>query len=144
MNAIMHFHWQSDQDLLEKDASLALGWLEFVFNQLTVCFFKQRLCMTFLTVTSLIDFLTEGATNKEFRWVGEDGGDVYFLTRRASLLTVNHGQAELTVEYELFKYAVYEACKDIEEHAQQLNPSIKSESAFIDFSNAMRATSFGK
>ena len=47
------------EDLLEEDASLSLGWLSITENGVEVSFFKKRLCMIFLTLGSLLEIISK-------------------------------------------------------------------------------------
>jgi len=137
MASRLEFHWPREQDLLEKDASVTLGWMEFFFDGLTISVFKEKQCMVVLTVTTLLEYLSQQSAHK-FDWVGEDGGDTLTLKKKNNTLTISNKVVTVEVGFSEFKALVVGASKKLLERLKRDNPMVSLESAFIDFESALR------
>lgn len=132
------FQWDSIKVLMEEDASLSLGWFEFYFDRLSVSFFKERSCMVFITITSLIDFLSSETDNNSFEWIGEDSGEKYLLRRNGEVLQIQNSITSIIMSYNLFESIVFDASLNLKNSISMKNPHIKKEGAFIDFENSLK------
>ncbi len=133
-------HAKRQQDLLEEDASLSLGWFELSVKGFTGCFFREGYCMIFLTLEALIGHLNNlSATQKgKERWVGEDHGAVIEMIRRQDVLELAISETVVHVPFSQFKEAVLKMAKDFAEQCLKTNPSIENESAFEDLVDSVR------
>ncbi len=127
-------HMKQQEDLLEEDASLSLGWFELSMKGANVEFFRDGYCLVFLTLDSLIEHLyaLEGKKNSEKRWVGEDHGTVVKLSREKVMLSMATPEGKIFLPFDQFKDAVVQESKDFVNSCLKANPSIKDESAFQD------------
>lgn len=136
MNVSIVLKWLSPQQLIQEDASLSLGWIEIETDSYSIPLFEERLCMLFLTLCDLMEFLS---SNKlDFDWVSVDGGDIYSLLKIKDLLVIRNESIKFEVDYGAFLKALIDTSNNTIEHILKINPSINKESAFIDFKNCLK------
>ncbi len=124
------FHWKSAQDLLEKDASLSLGWLEIISTEQRIMLFSEKLCMLLPTVEGMIRFLVNAKKGHGiFQWVGEDGADIYPVEIRKQTIKINGVVFDLIA----FKKALCQACDALNNYLQNHNPHARSEGFYLDY-----------
>ncbi len=136
------FHWSSIGDLKQMDASLSYGWFEFCFDHLSISFFKERGCMVFLTITTLIDFLSTQKKNDRFSWVGEGNGRQYYFIKEGENIILQDKSNLLKVSFSKFRDIVLESSMALRDSMVTANPSIKTEGAFSDFDDCLRSLDF--
>ena len=127
-------HMKQQEDLLEEDASLSLGWFELSMKGANVEFFRDGYCLVFLTLDSLIEQLNalEDNKNSEKRWVGEDHGTVIKLSRDKIMLSMATPEGKIFLPFDQFRDAVVQESKVFVDSCLKANSSIKDESAFQD------------
>jgi hypothetical protein len=127
-------HVKQQEDLLEEDASLSLGWFELSMKGANIELFRDGYCLVFITLDSLIEQLNalEGKKNSEKRWVGEDHGTVIKLSRDKIMLSMATSEGKICLPFEQFKDAVLQESKNFVDSCIKANPSINTESAFQD------------
>lgn len=84
------------------DQLFQLGWLEIKDGDRDIEFFKKSLCMIFITLENLTDFLF--SKRKNLDWIGEDSGYVYKIKRNKGILIFESKDFEYKCnEYEFNK-----------------------------------------
>ncbi len=121
-------HYEADEN-----SSLAFGWFELNKSELTVYFFRDRKCMVFLTLYTLIESLLKlKIKNETQRWVGEDNGKVFFLNKQKTMLTIEDKDVKLTTDFSVFLDAVVAEAKSLLRDSKTRNPDIIEEGPYID------------
>jgi hypothetical protein len=134
-------HLKEQQDLLEEDASLSLGWFEVSTKGFNGHFFRDGYCMVFLTLGTLLDQMnkfTEASKGKEL-WIGEDHGAVVEMARKKDVLELTTSEITMQVPFDEFKEAIVKETNDFIDQCENINPSILSESAFNDLVDSFTA-----
>lgn len=123
-----------EEDLLDENASYSLGWIEIVDKAKEISFFKDKLCMIFLTTSGLIDDIQrlESKKVREVRWVGEDHGSVFILSVNNTDLCIKDDNAKIFLNLQNFKSSLFEGVNSFLEYCSVINSEIQKESAFID------------
>jgi len=135
----------NENDIYEVDASISLGWFEITSEETVIYFFKQRLCMVFLTLNRLMEYLRNAAQrNKDFQWVGEDNGYFYRLNLKKDRLEISFEEFVINVDFEKFKRAIIKSVDSFLEITRSKNVSIINESAYIDLQESFRMLNEGQ
>ena len=127
--------FDNDTELLEKDASLSCGYFEVIVKGLKISFFSEGSCMIFLTLDTLIYFFD--SDKKSFRWVGEDNGKFFTITKKKGLLEIKDKEIAVLLDYKNFEAAARAAAIQLLTDAQNANSSITTEGAFMDLRMAV-------
>lgn len=112
-----------------------LGWIEIIENEKIVCFFNQTLCMVFLTIQSLVEFLVNPrriSTN----WIGEDSGKIYVIQKKKGELIFSKKNTKFKYNENEFKIALLKECQETLTKAKT-NPLFNRED-FKDFIACMK------
>lgn len=126
-------HIDNENDLYEEDASLCSGWFSYKEKGIEVSFFKEGLCMIFLTLTSLLENLKEIDSGKQIvRWVGEDNGAVVSIFFRDDSLQFSVNNLFITCPYKEFKSKLLTVINVFLTDCSDKNKTINNESAFRD------------
>ncbi len=91
--------------------------------------------MIFLTLDTLIYFFD--SDKKSFRWVGEDNGKFFTITKRKGLLEIKDKEIAVLLNYKDFEEATRAAAIQLLSDAQNANSSITTEGAFMDLQMAV-------
>ena len=123
-----------DEDLIEEDASLSLGWFSFKEKGMEISFFKEGLCMVFLTLTSLLEIMqkVEMKKGEALKWVGEDNGAIAQIYLKDKNLWMSMGDSYFVHPFTVFKKAVLSSINNFLIDCMTKNKSIVNESAFKD------------
>lgn len=135
MNIEVSLKWLNPNYLLNADASLSLGWIELTVDNKRFNLFKKQLCMLYITMADLIEFLSEDRNS--FNWIGADSSESYFLERKNSLLFINYNKSYIKLDCLLFKIKIILCTYNLIEYNRQTNNKIEKESAFIDLVNCL-------
>ncbi|MCL1624349.1 hypothetical protein M2R47_08895 [Moraxella sp. Tifton1] len=79
----------SNEHPAQDDNLFRLGYLKVTEGSKEIYFFKDKICMIFLTLDSLAEFLF--SKSKHCRWVGEDSGMVYSIKKHKDNLIFSRG-----------------------------------------------------
>ena len=127
-------------DLIDEDASLAYGYFEYRSHDHFISFFKKRECMVFITLTSLIDFLSSNIKiGSKFNWVGDGNGS------SISVEIISHNKIEflfnctqIGLEINCLINSIINFLELYLHECIQINPLIIRESGFIGLENAFK------
>ena len=128
-------NWLFSEQLLQEDASLSLGWIEIKTQNKDFLLFEKNLCMLFLTLSDLLEFLSNN--NRSFNWVGVDGSDIYSLTKYREILIIQKEGEKLILDYTSFRESIIKTSTNLINYLLKNNSRVKEESAFIDLSNCL-------
>jgi len=122
------------EDLLEEDASLSLGWLSFKDKGVEISLFREGMCMIFITLTSLLEAIKklEDKGEKKIKWVGEDNGAVIQFFLEKDNLWMSIGDFSFILRFKDFKKEIVDAIYKFKNDCVSKNESIAKESAFKD------------
>ncbi len=131
---IINIKVHDEEDLVEEDASYSLGWIEIVDRAKEISFFKDKLCMIFITTTFLMEHIKELEKQKNLKleWVGEDYGAFFNLSINKNQLRLEDKNFSVYVDFQEFKIALLDSVRQFMKHCLEINPNIENESAFID------------
>lgn len=134
-------HLKEQQDLLEEDASLSLGWFEVSTKGSNVHLFRNGYCMVFLTLATLLDHMNKmaKASNSKEEWIGEDHGTVVKMARKEDMLELLTSEIIIQLPFNEFRNAIVKETKDFINKCENINPSILNESAFDDLVGSFTA-----
>jgi len=134
-------HLKDQQDLLEEDASISLGWFEVATKGLNGHLFRNGYCMVFLTLGTLLEHMNnlDKASNSKVEWIGEDHGTIVEIVRKNDMLKLTTSEIIIQVPFNEFKDAIVKETKDFINQCERINPSIISESAFDDLVSSFTA-----
>nr|WP_181718209.1 hypothetical protein [Psychrobacter sp.]QJS05088.1 hypothetical protein [Psychrobacter sp.] len=128
-------NWLFSEQLLQEDASLSLGWIEIKTQNKDFLLFEKKLCMLFLTLSDLLEFLSND--NRNFNWVGVDGSDIYSLTKYREILIIQKEGEKFILDYTSFRESIIKTSTNLINYLLKNNLRVKEESAFIDLSNCL-------
>lgn len=133
-------HLKRHEDLLEEDASLSLGWFEIIVKGFSGHLFRDRYCMVFLSLGTLIEHLAtlSEAPGRKERWVGEDHGTFAEMVHKKGILRLTVSEATIEIPFDQFQKTVLEEAKSFIVKCKTTNPSIRDESAFEDLVNLVQ------
>lgn len=98
----------SQENPRHNDNLFILGWLEITDkSEKKIFLFKDTLCMIFLTLDNLTDFLF--SKNNNLNWVGEDSGEVYYIKKNKGNLTFLGKNLEYICNENEFNKALFRA-----------------------------------
>lgn len=137
MNVSVVINWLSLEQLVEEDASLSLGWIEIQTENYNYSLFEQKLCILIITLCDLLEFLSSNKVN--YDWIGVDGGDIYLLTKKKSVLVIQKEDITFQIDYDAFVNAIIDTTNSTIQHLSQVNSAVKGESAFIDLLNCLES-----
>lgn len=100
----------SNEKPSHNDILFILGSLEIIDEDKKIHFFENGLCMIFLTLDSLTDFLF--SKNNAFDWVGEDSGQVYSVRKSKDNLVFFGKNIQYTCNKNSFCKALFRAITD--------------------------------
>lgn len=121
---------QNEHEILGDDGHLACGYFELEENDFSINFFKDRSCMVFLTLYSICDFLSNN--KKELRWVGEDNGKFFILTKQKDKIVVTSKEFEVKFKLNSLIDAIKNCLFDFMAYCKILNNDIVNQGGFSD------------
>lgn len=119
-------------ELKTENASFSLGYFEFSTLDFKVSFFEERQCMVFITLSSLLDFLSNELKNgMSYKWVG-DGNGTTILVKVADKKRIEFllDRFSLYVNIDDFAIAVIEYLNSFLTNCINVNPEILNESGY--------------
>lgn len=119
------------QDIVQQIQDLdyfkySLGWFEIKHREMRVSFFKENLCMVFLSLETLYRHISDLENNqlKKTNWIGEDNGLSFILSIKKKNLIFENDKFLFRVNKKKFKKALSKEIVRTIIKMEQLNPNI--------------------
>jgi len=86
----------------------SLGWFEFETKEMRINFFKDDLCMVFLTLDKFIEhiFYLEKNTSEKVLWIGEDNGKTFTMSIKNNKICISDNSFKVSFNKKKFKKAI--------------------------------------
>ncbi|MBD2501665.1 hypothetical protein [Anabaena azotica] len=120
---IINIKLDNEENLIGDNASYSLGWIEIVDRAKEIYFFKDKLCMIFITITFLLEHIKTLETQKHLKleWVGEDYGAVFNLSINSNQLCIEDKNISIFLNFQEFKMAVLESVRQFLKYCLEIN-----------------------
>ena len=125
-------HFVTDSDQYSADASLSIGWITLSAKDVEISFFRERGCMIFLNLTTLLEIVKDLNPGRVSEWIGEDNGSIVRISLVKNELCFESGLVRLFVPLGEFKRTVKHDLTNFLKKCVSINRDIERESAFID------------